>query len=50
MALMRIKGDLMDLASVLVQSSQLNARPVQVVQNDLAIGGGSCNMRAELAM
>ena len=49
-ALMWIESDLVDLTGVLMQSRQLNARPIQIVQNDLAVGGGSCNVGAKLAM
>ena len=47
---MGVEGKLVDLAVVLVQSSEFDTRPVQVIQDDLAIRCGSGNVRAELAM
>lgn len=49
-ALVRIECKLVDLAVVLVQAGEFNARAVQVVENDLAVCCGSRNMRAELAV
>ena len=49
-ALVRIKCKLVHLAVVLVQAGELNARAVQVVENDLAVGCSSGDMRAELAV
>jgi len=50
MALMRVESQLVYLTRMLVQSGELDACAVQVVQYDFAIGSGSCDMRAELAM
>jgi hypothetical protein len=35
---------------VSMRSLSVDSDPIQVVQNDLAIGGGSRDVRAELAM
>jgi hypothetical protein len=50
MALVRIKGQFVDLTRVLVQPSQLDTRPVEVIQDDFAIGSSSRDMRVEVAM
>jgi hypothetical protein len=49
-ALMRVESKLVYLTRMFMQSGKLYAGMVQVVQYDFAIGSGSCNMRAELAM
>lgn len=49
-ALMRVEGQSMDLTCMLVQSDELHAGTIQVVQDDFAVGNSSGNMRAELAM
>jgi len=45
-----IEGQLVDLAGVLVQASQLDARAVEIIENDLAISSGRRDMRAEVAV
>lgn len=47
---MGVEGQLVHLACMFVQSGGFDAGLVEVVQDDLAIGGSSCYMRAELAM
>jgi hypothetical protein len=47
---MRVECKFVYLTRMLMQSGKLYAGTVQVVQYDFAIRGGSCNMRAELAM
>lgn len=47
---MRVKGQLVDLAVVLVQLGQLDAGAVKIVQHNLAIGGGGSNVGAVVAM
>jgi len=50
MALMRVEGELVYLTRVLVQSGELYAGAVEVVQDDFAVCSSSRYMRAELAM
>jgi hypothetical protein len=49
-ALMRVEGELVHLASMLVEPGQLDASAVEVIDDDLAVGGGSGDVRAEGAM
>lgn len=47
---MRIESQFVNLTCVLVQSDELHAGTIQVIQDDFAVCDSSCNMRAELAM
>lgn len=49
-ALVRVEGQLVDLAVVLVQLGQLDAGAIEIVQHDLAVGGGGGNVGAVVAM
>lgn len=48
--LVRIEGEFVYLAGVLVQTGQLDACAIEVVQDDLAIGSGGGNVGVEVAM
>lgn len=50
MALVWVEGELVDLPCVLMQSDKLHVGTIQVVQDDLAVGDSSSDMRAELSM
>jgi len=49
-ALVGVEGQLVDLAGVLVQARELDTGAVQVVEDDLAVGGGGGDVGGEVAV